>query len=58
MKSYKLVVAVASTIAVAMIICIIKKNKIEKKLTIISDAGYETAHDILFPLKDLRYRKA
>ncbi len=28
----------------------LKKNKVKKRLNDVADAGYETAHDILYPL--------
>lgn len=53
----KLFIAVASTIAVGILIYLVQRNKAEKKSVTISDAGYETAHDILFPLKKQRWKR-
>lgn len=53
----KLVIAIASTIAVGIVVYLVQKNKEEKRTISIADAGYETAHDILYPLKKQRWRK-
>lgn len=51
MKTYKIALSIASTIAVGLLIYKLRKTSFEKKLTNISDAGYETAFDILYPQK-------
>ena len=44
--------ALIATMGVSIaIILLIKKHQLQKKLTIISEEGYETAHDVNFPLK-------
>ena len=54
----KLLIAVASTIAVGVIIYLIQKEKKEEQRSFdIADAGFETAHDILYPLKKSRWRR-
>jgi hypothetical protein len=40
-----------ATIGVSLIVILIKKYQLQKRLTIISEEGYETAHDVNFPLK-------
>ena len=58
MKTYKLIVIIIVVASVAGItIYSIKKMKSEKRLTTVSDAGYETAYDILYPSKGQRLRK-
>ncbi len=62
MKTRKLTIGIVSTITVGIIIYFIKKsriekNKLEKRLVSVADAGYETAHDILFPLRSQRLKR-
>jgi len=60
MKPYKLIViiiVVASVTIAGVTIFSFKKTKLEKRLTSVSDAGYETAYDILYPLKSQRSKK-
>lgn len=51
----KIIAGITSAVAVSLIVYVYvhKKNcrKKEEKLNEIADAGYETAHDILFPLR-------
>lgn len=63
MKNKKLLVAtilVASvaTAVVAANVYLLKKYKHKKRLAVVSDAGYETAYDIHFPMKSKRPRRA
>jgi hypothetical protein len=53
MKNKKYVfVTLAATVAVsAAVILLMKRTQQRKRLTVISDEGYETAGDIKFPLK-------
>ncbi len=55
MKTYKLAWGVASTIALGIMMFYLRKNKIERRMTNVADAGYETAYDVLYPLKTKRY---
>jgi len=57
MKTYKLAIGIASTIALGVVVYHIRKTKYERRLNVISDAGYETAYDIIYPLKTTRFRK-
>lgn len=57
MKTYKLALGIALTIAFGIIVYHIKKVKVEKRLITISDAGYETAYDILYPIKVNRFKR-
>jgi hypothetical protein len=44
--------AAAAVITAAIVLNVCKqKTKREKKLAVISDAGYEIAHDVHFPLR-------
>lgn len=36
---------------------LLQKNATQKKLDTIADAGYETAYDVLYPLKNPRVRR-
>ena len=49
----------ASLAISAAIILLVRKGKQQKRsrLAVISDAGYETAHDIHFPIKINRLKK-
>jgi hypothetical protein len=59
MKTYKLIVIiiVVSVTVAGITIFSIKKTKLEKRLLSVSDAGYETAYDVLYPLKGQRLKK-
>ena len=56
---YKLIIGITSLAAVGLIVYIntSKKIKSEKMLDQIADEGYETAGDILFPLRSKKSRK-
>jgi hypothetical protein len=57
MKKYILIFGVASTVVAGVVIYNhLRKTKLEKKLVNISDAGYETAYDILYPLRPRKFR--
>ncbi|MEJ7913766.1 MAG: hypothetical protein WKF70_11475 [Chitinophagaceae bacterium] len=59
MKKIRLTLGIVSIVATIVIIYSVKTHKkyrTMKRLTIISDAGYETAHDVLYPIKYKRYR--
>lgn len=52
MKKTQLVAITTLTLtalAAATAICLIRKNRRNKRRAIVSDAGYETAYDIHFP---------
>jgi hypothetical protein len=59
MKTYKLIIiiVVTSVTVAGITIYSLKKTRLERRLTSISDAGYETAYDILYPLKRQRLKK-
>ena len=57
MKTYKIAIGVASTLAIGFLVYQIRKTNSEKKLVNISDAGYETAFDILYPQKTKWYKR-
>lgn len=57
MKKFKIALGIASTIAVGFLFYQIRKSNTERKLESISDAGYETAFDILYPEKNFRIRR-
>jgi hypothetical protein len=51
-KSRKILIAAGLTLTVVLIYRLVKKKKDKKrKLSVVSDEGYETAEDILFPKK-------
>jgi len=53
MKNKKLLLTLVLVAAVAVVgtNLLAKKTKHKKRLAVVSDAGYETAYDIHFPLK-------
>ena len=56
-KKYIFGALIAAIGIFAAIFLLIKKIQLKKKLTIISNAGYETAQDINFPLRKHKPRK-
>jgi len=57
MKTYKIALGIASTIALGFLVYQLRKSSEEKKLINISEAGYETAFDILYPSKTQWFKK-
>ncbi len=57
MKTYKIAIGIASTLAIGFLVYQIRKTSCERKLINISDAGYETAFDILYPHKTKWYKR-
>lgn len=51
-KSEKILLTVASFAVIGVILYVAQKQKKEKKLDIIADEGYETAEDVLYPLRN------
>lgn len=52
-----ILVATAATVIVGANLYLLKRFKHKKRLAVVSDAGYETAYDIHFPLKGKKQRK-
>ena len=57
MKTYKIAFGIASIIVVGYLVYQARKSSFEKKLIEISDAGYETAFDILYPQKTKWFKR-
>jgi hypothetical protein len=58
MKTKRILLATGITLTALLILQLIRRKKLEKKLTVVSEEGYETAEDILFPRKEyLRPRR-
>lgn len=55
----KWTIGITSTLLAAGIVAyfLIQKNAAQKKLDTVADAGYETAYDVLYPLKNARQRR-
>jgi len=53
-----ILVATAATVIVGANLYLLKRYKHKKRLAVVSDAGYETAYDIHFPLKNKKQRKS
>ena len=59
LNRYKVVIGVASIAVIGLVVFLAsksKENRMFEKLNRIADEGYETAGDILFPLKNPRTR--
>lgn len=59
MKKIRLTLGIVSIVATVIIIYSVKTHKkvrTVKRLISVSDAGYETAYDVLYPIKYKRYR--
>ena len=60
-KNKKLLLTVTLVATAAVIganFYLLKKHKHKKRLAVVSDAGYETAYDVHFPLKYKKPRRA
>jgi ABC-type uncharacterized transport system permease subunit len=58
MKNKKLITSIAITIVAAGVaVYVFKRIRKHRMLNTVADAGYETAHDIHFPLKHNRPRR-
>ena len=61
MKTKKILFAVSITLTTLLLLQIIKRKKAEKRLHrrlhVVAEEGYETAADILFPVKKIQDRK-
>ena len=55
-------IGIASTVIAAGLVAyayfVIQKDASQKKLDSVADAGYETAYDVLYPLKTSRFRRS
>jgi hypothetical protein len=50
MKTKKTLIVAGITLTALLILhLVVRRKKIEKRLTVVADEGYETAEDILFP---------
>jgi len=56
-KSTKKMIGVAALTAIGVAAYIISHRKKHNRLSHVSDEGYETAHDVLYPDKNRRSRK-
>lgn len=58
MKTSKITLGVVTTITLGILIYAVasrdRKYKVKRRLLDVSDAGYETAYDILYPMKPKR----
>ena len=60
MKNYRITttIGILSIIALGVIIFSVRRTKSDKMASRVADEGYETAQDILFPLKGSRMKGA
>jgi large-conductance mechanosensitive channel len=56
--TYKLITALCFSIITATVVFTVVKNRKKIKRKLVSEEGYETAYDILFPVKYKKYRPA
>ncbi len=52
--SNKIVFGLAAAVAAAIVVYIARRSDTKRMLNQIADEGYETAHDILFPDKNIQ----
>ena len=58
MTKKNITLALIATLAVGTaVVYFMRKNRDERRLIDIADAGYETAHDVLYPLKKGRWKR-
>ncbi len=57
MNKYTLAAGIVALCTVTLVVFTLRKSKFEKKLADIADAGYETAHDVLYPLKPGKFTR-
>lgn len=59
MKKNTVIIGIASAILIGAVVYYIRKNKQHEKqqLLHVADAGYETAHDVLFPMKSRWWKR-
>ncbi len=57
MKKSSLILGIISTVAIGIIIYQVSRIKAKKRLLNVSDAGYEFAYDILYPVQTRRMRR-
>ena len=50
MKTRHIIAGILTVATLAVLVHEIKKKEVRKRLDDVADAGYETAHDILYPL--------
>jgi hypothetical protein len=60
MKTKKILIVAGITLTALLILqLVVRRKKLEKRLTVVAEEGYETAEDILFPKRTfLKQRKA
>jgi hypothetical protein len=51
MKTKKILLVAGITLGALVIIHMIRRKKLDKRLNVVAEEGYETAEDILFPKK-------
>jgi hypothetical protein len=56
MNTRKILFVTGLTLTALLIIQLLKKKKMEKRLILVADEGYETAEDILFPKRKTLFR--
>jgi len=57
MKTRHVVIGLLTIVVLTVLVHESKKKEVQKQLDDVADAGYETAHDILFPLSRKRMKK-
>jgi hypothetical protein len=55
--SNKIVIGLSAVVVAGLIVALAKKRVKRKILTTVSDHGYETAHDVLYPEGKKKFRK-
>ena len=57
-KTNLLAVTVLTASLVGVTIYLLRKDKHKRRMTVVADAGYETAYDVHYPIKYRRGRSA
>ena len=56
-RNIRIITGVLAIAAIGISIYLLRRVQVKKMRNVVSDAGYETAHDIYFPLKINRPKK-
>ena len=58
MKTRHIIAGLFTIVTLVVLVHELKKKEVQKRLDDVADAGYETAHDILYPLAGRRLKRS
>ena len=58
MKTRHIIAGLLTIAVLTILVQEVKKKEVRKRLDDVADAGYETAHDILYPLSRKRVKRS